>query len=191
MTGELRPPAKNARRIALALSVAAVLSSLVCGFYARQAFALRAEDPERLMGPVLWFLVALLIALLLRMGAAVCELIWLARVWTNLPESLRKVGPLEKVEPFLLITGTLVPGLAWIWKLGVIDTVTKGFETIRARVPFDAPVPRNLGMAAVIVSWIPGLNVYVAPFLWELFAIRIDRCVEGILERSNAVTNGR
>ena len=186
----MAPPAKNARRIALVLSIAAVLSSLVCGFYARQAFALRAEDPERLRGPGRGVRRALLVALLLRMGAAVCELIWLARVWSNLPEPLRKIGPLEKVEPFLLITGTLVPGLSWIWKLGVIDTVTKGFETIRTRVPFTAPVPRNLGMAAVIVSWIPGLNVYVAPFLWELFAIRIDRCVEGILERSHPVVNG-
>jgi hypothetical protein len=29
-------------------------------------------------------------------------------------------------------------------------------------------------MAAVIVAWVPGLNVYVAPFLWEVFATRID-----------------
>ncbi len=29
-------------------------------------------------------------------------------------------------------------------------------------------------MASVIVSWVPGMNVYVAPFLWELFATRMD-----------------
>ena len=184
----MKPPAKTARRIALGLSVAAVLVSLSCGFFARQAYALRAEDPDRLMGPVLWFLVLLLIALLLRMGAAVCELIWLNRTWSNLPEPLRKIGPLEKVEPVLLVSMTLVPGIAWIWKLGVIDSVTKGFEAIRTKVPYDAPVPRRLGMAAVIVGWVPGLNVYLAPFLWELFAIRIDRCVDLILEKSNPIT---
>jgi hypothetical protein len=186
----VKPPAKTARRIALGLSITAVLVSLGCGFFARQAFALRAEDPERLMGPVLWFLVLLLVALLLRMGAAACELIWLYRTWSNLPEPLRKIGPIEKVEPGLLVGMTLVPGIAWIWKLGVIDSVTKGFEAIRMRVPYDAPVPRSLGIAAVIVGWVPGLNVYLAPFLWELFAIRIDRCVDLILQRSHAVANG-
>jgi hypothetical protein len=186
----MRPPAKTARRIALGLSITAVLVSLACGFFARQAYALRAEDPDRLMGPVLWFLVLLLVALLLRMGAAVCELVWLARTWSNLPIELRKIGPMDKVEPILLVSMTLVPGIAWIWKLGVIDSVTKGFEAIRARVPYDAPVPRTLGMAAVIVGWVPGLNVYLAPFLWEVFAIRIDRCVDLILERGHPVANG-
>jgi hypothetical protein len=185
----LRPPAKNARRVALALSIVAVLASIACGFFARRAYAVRDTETEYLV-PFGWFLLLLLVALLLRMGAAICELIWLARVWGNLPEGLRRIGPLTQVEPILLITGTLVPGLAWIWKLGVIDTVTKGFEAIRTQVPYDAPVPRRLGMAAVIVGWIPGLNVYVAPFLWELFAIRIDRCVELIVAQgSHAVPN--
>ena len=84
---------------------------------------------------------------------------------------------------------SVVPGIAWIWKLGIIDSVTKGFEAIRERVPYDAPVPRSLGIAAVIVGWVPGLNVYLAPFLWELFAIRIDRCVDLILQQSHAVAN--
>jgi hypothetical protein len=183
----MKPPAKTARRIAFAISIVAVFFTFGAGYHARQAYHLRKEDPDALVGPVLWFLVLLLVALLLRMGAAVCELIWLERTWTNLPPELRHVGPMKQVDSFVLISVTLVPGIAWIWKLGVIDAVTKGFEAIRARVPFAEPVPRTLGMAAVIVSWIPGLNVYCAPFLWELFAIRIDRCVQGILERSNPV----
>jgi hypothetical protein len=35
-------------------------------------------------------------------------------------------------------------------------------------------VPKALGVASVIVSWVPGLNVYVAPFLWEIFATKMD-----------------
>lgn len=184
----MRPPAKTARRVALGLSVLAVLSSIVCGFCGRAAYHAR-DDEAAYMVPFGWFLLLLLVALLLRMGAAVCELVWLERTWSNLPHELRKVGPLEKVEPILLVSMTFVPGIAWVWKLGVIDAVAKGFEAIRARVPFDAPVPRRLGMAAVIVGWVPGLNVYFAPFLWELFAIRIDRCVELILQRRDPVTN--
>lgn len=179
----MKPPARRARHVALALSVVAVVVSIGCGFFARRAFALRGSleaDPETLIGPVLWFLVLLLVALLLRMGAAVCELMWLERTWSNIPEELRKVGPINKVEPFVLIAVSLVPGVAWLWKLGVIDAVAKGFEAIRTKVPFTAPVPRRLGMAAVIVGWIPGLNVYVAPFLWEVFATKIDRCVTEI-----------
>jgi hypothetical protein len=45
---------------------------------------------------------------------------------------------------------------------------------MRARIPFTAKVPKALGVASVVVSWVPGLNVYLAPFLWELFAIRMD-----------------
>lgn len=186
----MNQPARTARRFALALSVTAVVVSIACGVSARKAYALRAEDPEMLMGPVMWFLALLLVALLLRMGAAVCELIWLARTWSNLPEGLRKVGPMEKVEPFLMVGITLVPGIAWIWKLGVIDTVTKGIAAMLAGGSASPPVPRRLGIAAVIFGWIPGLNVYVAPFLWELFAIRIDRCVEVILQRGDAVVRG-
>jgi hypothetical protein len=36
-------------------------------------------------------------------------------------------------------------------------------------------------MAAVIVAWVPGLNVYLAPFLWEMFATRTDRAVTELL----------
>ncbi|MBX3233196.1 MAG: hypothetical protein KIT84_20605 [Labilithrix sp.] len=182
----MKPPARTARRIALVLSALAVLVSVGCGVAARHAFAMRGvveSDPEALVGPLLWFLVLLLVALLLRMGAAVCELLWLERTWSNLPLELRKVGPIEKVEPIVLIGVSLVPGVAWIWKLGVIDAVARGFEAIRARVPFTAPVPRRLGVAAVVVGWVPGLNVYVAPFLWEVFATRIDRCVSEIEAR--------
>jgi len=175
------PPAGRARRIALGLSVVAVAFSLGCGFCARRAFTLREAAPDVLMPWVLSFLGLLLVALLLRMGGAVCELLWLERTWSNLPESLRKVGPLRDVSSGMAIAISFVPGVAWVWKLGLVIGIADGFEAVRGRVPFAAPVPRRLGMAAVIVGWIPALNVYVAPFLWEMFATRIDVCVEEIM----------
>jgi hypothetical protein len=171
------PPAQRARRIALGLSVVAVVFSLGCGFCARRAFALREAAPDIVMPWVFAFLVLLLVALLLRMGGAICELLWLERTWSNLPEPLRRVGPLHDVSSAMALAISFVPGVAWLWKLGLAD----GFEAVRAHVPFTAPVPKRLGMAAVIVGWIPGLNVYVAPFLWEMFATRIDVCVRQIM----------
>lgn len=116
----------------------------------------------------------LLVALLLRMVAAICELMWLERTWTNIPEETRKVGPIENVSSVMLIGISFVPGVAWLWKLGLVAGVVDGFEKIRVQTPFRATIPKRLGMAAVIIGWIPGLNVYIAPFLWEMFARKID-----------------
>jgi hypothetical protein len=169
------------RRIALGLSVVAVGFSIVCGFCARRTFALREAAPHDVMPWLLAFLVLLLMALLLRMGAAVCELLWLERTWSNLPSHLRKVGPIDEVSSGLAIAIGFVPGVAWVWKLGLVVGIANGFEAVRGHTPFAASVPRRLGMAAVIVGWVPGLNVYLAPFLWEMFATRIDVCVMQIL----------
>jgi len=184
----VRPPAQRARRIALVLSFIAVAFSIGCGFGARRAWSLYAETapPEVLMPWVLVFLVLLLLALVLRMGAAICELLWLERTWSNLPESLRNVGPVREVSSGLAIAVSFVPGVAWVWKLGLVVGIANGFEAIRSHTPFTAPVPKRLGMAAVVVGWVPGLNVYVAPFLWEMFARRIDVCVQEILARRPA-----
>lgn len=179
----VRPPAQGARRIALVLSFVAVAFSIACGFGARRAWALRVETAplDVLMPWMLAFLVLLLLALLFRMAAAICELLWLERTWSNLPESLRNVGPVREVSSALAIAVSFVPGVAWAWKLGLVVGVANGFEAIRTHTPFTAAVPKRLGMAAVIVGWVPGLNVYIAPFLWELFARRIDACVNEIL----------
>ena len=176
----VRPPAARARRVAVALSVVAVLVSGGCGVAARRAFALRNEQPEILMTVVLVFLVLLLVALLLRMGAAICELLWLERTWSNLPPELRNVGPVKNVSSATAVIVSFVPGVAWVWKLGLVVGVADGLEAVRRVTPFVAPVPRRIGVAAVIVGWVPGLNVYVAPFLWEMFATRLDACVEQI-----------
>jgi|GEM_PF-1721246 len=175
------PPARRARRIALGLSITAVVFAFACGFCGRRAFALREAATDVVMPWVLAFLGLLLIAMLLRMVGAICELLWLERTWSNLPERLRKVGPLDEVSSAMAIGISFVPGVAWIWKLGLVVGIANGFESVRAQIPFTARVPRRLGMAAVIVGWIPGLNVYVAPFLWELFAVRIDACVQQIM----------
>jgi hypothetical protein len=182
------PPAQRARRIALGLSAVAVVFSLGCGFGARMAFALRNAAPDALMPWLFVFLLLLLFALLFRMGAAICELLWLERTWSNLPERLRKVGPIDEVSSSLAIAISFVPGIAWVWKLGLVLGIANGFEAIRqsGEAPFTAPVPRRLGMAAVIVGWVPGLNVYIAPFLWEMFATRIDACVQQILAARTA-----
>lgn len=175
---QVLPPAARARRIALVLSAIAVVFSLVFGFCLRTAYGMRETDPERGLYWFLACLVAVLIALLLRMGAAICELLWLERTWSNLPETLRKVGPVDNVSSGMLIAVSFVPGVAWIWKLGLVRSVADGFEHVRRAFPFRAPVPKRLGMAAVVFGWIPGLNVYIAPFLWEMFATRIDVVVD-------------
>jgi hypothetical protein len=176
----VKPPAARARQIALVLSAIAVGFSLGFGVAIRRAFALR-DDPEQALRPFLVAMVLLLVALLFRMCAAVCELLWLERTWSNLPEHLRKVGPVEKVNAGLVIGLSVVPGVAWVWKLGIVIGIADGFEKVRASVPFAAPVPRKLGVAAVITGWVPGLNVYVAPFLWEMFATRMERVIREIL----------
>jgi hypothetical protein len=160
------PPAQRARRAALVLSAIAVAFSLACGVCGRRAFALR-EDPDLALPWVFAFLVLLLIALLLRMAGAICELFWLERTWSNIPEPLRRVGPIHDVSSGMAIAVSFVPGVAWVWKLGLVIGIADGFEVVRTRIPFTAAVPKGLGMAAVIVGWIPGLNVYVAPFLWR------------------------
>jgi hypothetical protein len=171
----VRPPARRARLLALVLSFVAVGLSLGFGVYARAAYAaFDANDLERYFAPAIKALVFLLFALLFRMAAAICELLWLERTWSNLPEVLRKVGPVDNVSSGLVVGLSFVPGLSWVWKLGLVMAVSDGFERMRAEIPFTAKVPRRLGLAAVIVAWVPGLNVYVAPFLWELFARRID-----------------
>lgn len=182
----MQAPAQTARRIALVLSVIAVSFALACGFCGRRAFSLREAPPDRLMPWLLAFLVLLLVALLLRMGAAICELLWLERTWSNLPDARRHVGPIKDVSSGMAIAVTLVPGVAWVWKLGLVVGIADGFESRRAEVPTLAAVPKRLGMAAVIVGWVPGLNVYVAPFLWEIFARRIDVCVEQIIAHHEA-----
>jgi hypothetical protein len=176
----VKPPAARARKIGLVLSGIAVAFSLVFGVFLRRAFALK-EDPEAALTPFIVALVMLLFALLFRMCAAVCELLWLERTWSNLPEDLRKVGPVEKVNAGLVIGLSVVPGIAWVWKLGIIVGIADGFEKVRQVTPFAAPIPKKLGMAAVITGWVPGLNVYVAPFLWEMFASRMERVIREIL----------
>lgn len=175
----ITPPAKRARRAAFVLAIIAVAFALACGFTARRTYALR-DDPDQALPWAIAALVLLLVTLLVRMGAAIAELLWLERTWSNLPPHLHRVGPVENVSSGIAIVVSFVPGVAWLWKLGLVVAIAKGFEAIRAVVPFQAPVPRKLGMAAVITSWIPGLNVYVAPFLWEAFAVRIDAVVEQI-----------
>lgn len=171
----LRPQATRARRAALCLSVIAVGFSLGCGYFVRQAIAhYDPAVPEASAEAALWPLVLLLAALLGRMAAAVCELIWLERTWSNLPIELRTVGPIARVSSGQLIGFSVVPGLSYVWKLGVVAGIADGLEAVRARVPYRAKVPKRLGVAAVVVGWVPGLNVYLAPFLWEIFATRID-----------------
>lgn len=182
----LLPPAQRARKLGLVLSAVAVLFSIGFGVAVRKAYALRT-DPDVAMPWVLAALVLLLFALLIRMCAAVCELLWLERTWSNLPEALRAVGPMEKVSSGLVVGLSVVPGVAWLWKLGLVAAVSDGFEKVRAETPFDAPIPRKLGMAAVMLGWIPGLNVYLAPFLWEMFATRMDVVIAELLAKRSGV----
>jgi hypothetical protein len=181
-THVVRPPARGARAAALVLSLLAVGASIGFGVFVRRTIPLfDRDDPERYARPLVVALVFLLVALLLRMAASICELVWLERTWSNLPEPLRKVGPVEHVSSGLVVGLSFVPGISWLWKLGLVMAVADGLERVRATRPFLAPIPRRLGMAAVIVAWVPGLNVYLAPFLWEMFATRTDRAVTELL----------
>lgn len=179
----LLPPAQRARRTALVLSAIAVGFSLVFGVFLRKT--IRVYDPhdyDAYAMPLLFALIFLLGALLFRIFAAICELLWLERTWSNLPEELRNVGPVEKVSSPMVIGFSVVPGLSYVWKLGLVLGIVDGFEALRPKLPFTAKVPRRLGMAAVIVGWVPGLNVYLAPFLWEMFATRMDVVIDQLLE---------
>lgn len=162
----------RARTLGLVCSVVAVLVSLGFGFTARRAWALR-EEPE-LYPWLLGALILLLVVLLFRMVAALCELYWLERTWSALPLALCRVGPVKDVQPFLAVVLSLVPGVAWLWKLGLAHAMADAFETLRQNGHVASEVPRRLGTIAVVTGWIPGLNVYVAPFVWEAFATRVD-----------------
>jgi hypothetical protein len=182
----LRPPAARARRIALVLSGIAVCFSIGFGVALRRALPLPKDGDDFILAMIA-ALTFLLFALLFRMFAAICELLWLERTWTNLPVELRSVGPVEKVTSGLVIGLSFVPGVSYVWKLGLVIGIADGFEEVRRAVPFKAPVPKRLGMAAVIVGWIPGLNVYLAPFLWEMFASRVEIVMNEILTAKAAL----
>lgn len=175
----LHPPAQRARRAAVALSTVAIAFSLGCGFFLRRWWAKAPPGSWSDFGgaAMLWLmaaLVLLLIAMLLRIGAGLCELLWLERTWANLPASFRKVGPIDDVTPVHVFGLAFIPIVAWFWKLALVATVAKSLEEVRKEAPFAAPVPRRLGLTAVVLGWLPPLNLYLAPFLWELFARKID-----------------
>lgn len=179
----LLPPALRARRVAIWLSIAAVVFALPAGYCARAAYARRAAPDDAL--PWLFaFLVLLLASMLLRMGAAVAELFWLERTWSNIPEPRRNVGPVRDVSSGMAIAISIVPGVAWVWKLGIVIGIADGFRHLAPA----ARIPKGLGIAAVVVGWVPGLNVYVAPFLWEVFARRIDHAAKAVMATSAGPT---
>lgn len=169
--------ARGLRLSALGLSCGGIAFALTFGVFIRRAIAMGIAS-DHAIPVVLTALLALLAALLLRMGASLCELMWLERVWSSLPAAMRVVGPVKDVSSGMLIALSFIPLFSWLWKLGLVTAIARGLEQLRAGRPAPAavtPIPRRLGMTAVIVGWIPGLNVYIAPFLWELFATRIER----------------
>jgi hypothetical protein len=185
---KINPPAERARQVALILSGFAVCFAVAFGFLIRKwygelhgslaAFLDGTASPAAflyLMGA----LVLLLVAVLLRILAGICELIWLERAWSNLPAEHRRVGPIESVTAIHIFGIAVIPVVAWFWKLALVRAVTKSLELVRKETGFRAPVPNHLGVTACILGWLPPLNLYVAPFLWEMFARRIDAvCVE-------------
>jgi hypothetical protein len=175
----INPPAQQARRLALGLSAVAIAFSLGFGVLFRRWWAKAPPGSLSDFGgaAVLWLvgaLLLLLIAVLLRIGAGLCELLWLERTWSNLPAPMRRVGPIDNVTPIHIFGIAFIPVVAWFWKLALVSTVSRSLELVRKDTPFSAPVPRGLGLTAVVLGWLPPLNLYVAPFLWELFARRID-----------------
>lgn len=176
----LKPPAARARRAALVLSGVAVAFAFAFGFFIRRWYAEAHGELSLDAGPaaalltLLAALVLLLVAMLLRIFAGLCELVWLERTWSNLPQEHRRVGPFEEVTPIHIFGFAFIPVVAWFWKLALVSAVAKSLELVRRDVPFRAPVPRRLGVTACVLGWLPPLNLYLAPFLWEMFARRID-----------------
>jgi hypothetical protein len=183
---KINPPAERARLIALLLSGVAVCFAIAFGFCIRKWWALTqgslAFFDAADAAPFFWImgaLVLLLIAVILRIMAGICELIWLERAWSNLPKEHRRVGPIENVTPIHIFGIAFIPVVAWFWKLALVRAVVRSLELVRKDVGFRAPIPRHLGQTACILGWLPPLNLYVAPFLWEMFARRIDAiCAE-------------
>ena len=179
----MNPPASRVRRIALVLSGIAIIFAFGFGFLIRRWYAISTqgfwatifgEEEAVVLFTMLGALVLLLIAVVLRILASICELMWLERAWSNLPASMRAIGPIKKVETVHIFGIAFIPVVAWFWKLALVRKVSSSLEEIRKDVPFRAAVPRGLGTTAVILGWFPPLNVYLAPFLWEMFARRID-----------------
>jgi len=176
----IQPPAKTARRTALVLSATAIGFSLGFGVLIRKWWAKSPPGSLAEFGgaAALWLmgaLVLLLVAVLLRIGAGICELLWLERTWSNLPPPLRRrVGPIDDVQPIHVFGIAFIPVVAWFWKYALVSRVSHGLEQVRKETPFSAPVPRGLGLVAVVLGWLPPLNLYLAPFLWEMYARRID-----------------
>jgi hypothetical protein len=175
----INPPAQRARRAALALSGVAIAFSLGFGFFIRRWWAKAPPGSLSDFGgvAVLWLVAALLlllVAVLLRIGAGICELLWLERTFSNLPPSMRRVGPIDNVTPVHIFGIAFIPVVAWFWKYALVAKVSESLEVVRKDTPFSAPVPRGLGLTAVVLGWLPPLNLYLAPFLWEMFARRID-----------------
>jgi hypothetical protein len=183
---KINPPAEKARLVALLLSGTAVCFAVAFGFCIRRWWALThgslAFFDAADAAPFFWVmgaLVLLLIAVILRIMAGICELIWLERAWSNLPQEHRRVGPIDNVTPIHIFGIAFIPVVAWFWKLALVRAVVRSLELVKKDVPFETPVPHHLGQTACILGWLPPLNLYVAPFLWEMFARRIDRvCLE-------------
>ncbi len=183
---KINPPAERARQVALILSGFAVCFAVGFGFLIRKWYAeLHGSLTSFLEGTDAAFLyligalLLLLVAVLLRILAGICELIWLERAWSNLPAEHRRVGPIESVTAIHIFGIAVIPVVAWFWKLALVRAVTKSLELVRKDTGFRAPVPNHLGVTACILGWLPPLNLYVAPFLWEMFARRIDAvCIE-------------
>ncbi len=190
----VQAPARRARQAALVLSGIAILFSLAFGVMVRRCLAggetlwslITLQSNAIVQVAFAFALLLLLIAMLLRMGAAMCELVWLERTWSNLPPSLRRVGPIENVTPVHIFGIAFIPVVAWFWKLGLVSSVSRGFEVVRKERPFRAPIPRALGITAVVLGWFPPLNLYVAPFLWEMFARRLDAVCHELMQQPEA-----
>ena len=174
------------------LSAIAVCFAFAFGFAIRHWYAMiHGELAATLDGTgeaalyLVGALLLLLVAVLLRIFAGICELVWLERTWSNLPAEHRRVGPIENVTPVHIFGIAFIPVVAWFWKLALVSAVAKSLELVRKDHPFRAAVPRRLGITACIFGWLPPLNLYLAPFVWEMFARRIDVvCLE--LAESNA-----
>ena len=183
----MRPQARRARIVALVLSVIAVVFSIGFGIYIRRTITLfDRDDPQRYAQPFVDRARAAPHRAALPDGGLHLRALVARADVVEPPRGATQGGAGRQGD----VGARRRPQLRARHLVGLEARSRDGghrrLRAVRLTIPFRAPSRESSGMAAVIVAWVPGLNVYVAPFLWEMFATRIDRVCSEMLSAQNA-----
>jgi hypothetical protein len=103
-------------------------------------------------------------------------LVWLHRAWARIPEPCRRTYDDRRVEPDEAIWKLFIPFYGvfyWVFiaSIGLCGAVERHLKRVRAQ---SASVPSTLAFVTCLVQLVPGVNLFVSPFLWGLFMARVD-----------------